>query len=228
MDKMMKLLLVEDERRLSEALVALLKQHDYQVDAVFDGTTGEQYALAGNYHAIILDIMLPGKNGFDVLRSLRDTGNSTPVLLLTAKAEVGDKITGLDLGADDYLTKPFVAGEFLARLRAITRRKGGLVPDELVLGNTVLDCATYELINANNKVKLGQKEFRVLELLLQNHPRIMSKERFIDEIWGIESSTEYNAIEVYISFLRKKLAAIQSNLAIKSTRGVGYSIEVAP
>ena len=136
----MRILLVEDERQLSEALVALLKQHEYQVDAVFDGITGQDYALLGNYSALILDVMLPGKNGFELLRELRAAGASTPVLLLTAKADVRDRITGLDLGADDYQVKPFAAGELLARLRAITRRKGELVADELVLGNTLLDC----------------------------------------------------------------------------------------
>ena len=222
----MRILLVEDERQLSEALVALLKQHEYQVDAVFDGIAGQDYALLGNYSALILDVMLPGKNGFELLRELRAAGASTPVLLLTAKADVRDRITGLDLGADDYLVKPFAAGELLARLRAITRRKGELVADELVLGNTLLDCSTHLLSNERQTIKLGQREFKILELLLKNHPRIIPKDRLIDDAWGIENSAEYNAIEVYISFLRKKFAAIESDLAIKATRGVGYSIEV--
>jgi DNA-binding response OmpR family regulator len=222
----MRILLVEDERQLSEALVALLKQHEYQVDAVFDGNTGQDYALLGNYSALILDVMLPGKNGFELLRELRAAGASTPVLLLTAKADVRDRITGLDLGADDYLVKPFAAGELLARLRAITRRKGELVADELMLGNTLLDCSTHLLSNGRQTIKLGQREFKILELLLKNHPRIIPKDRLIDDAWGIENSAEYNAIEVYISFLRKKFAAIESDLAIKATRGVGYSIEV--
>ncbi|MDR3053050.1 MAG: response regulator transcription factor [Coriobacteriales bacterium] len=222
----MRILLVEDERQLSEALVALLKQHDYQVDAVFDGITGQEYALLGSYSALVLDVMLPGKSGFEVLRALRAAGVATPVLLLTAKAGVGDRIAGLDLGADDYLIKPFAAGELLARLRAITRRKGELIADEIALGNTVLDCSTHLLSNGRQAIRLGNREFLILELLLKSHPRIIPKDRFADEVMGTENTAEYNAIEVYVSFLRKKLVAVQSDLTIKATRGVGYSIEV--
>jgi DNA-binding response OmpR family regulator len=216
---------VEDERELSEILATLLKQKLYSVDTVRDGISGEDYAMSGIYDAIILDIMLPGQNGVDMLRSIRSKGNTTPVLLLTAKADVDDKITGLDTGADDYLTKPFATGELLARLRAITRRKDHFVGDELRAGNTVLDMNTHELRGESNAVKLPAKEYQIMELLMQNSRQIIPKERFIEKIWGFETTAEYNTIEVYVSFVRKKLAAIGSDLQIKAARGAGYSLE---
>ncbi|MCC8123101.1 MAG: response regulator transcription factor [Oscillospiraceae bacterium] len=222
----MRILLVEDERQLSDVLAALLKQQGgYSVDAVYDGVSGEDCALSGIYDAIILDVMLPKKDGMSVLRTLRTEGCSTPVLLLTAKSEVDDKITGLDCGADDYLTKPFATGELLARLRALTRRKGELTGDELTIGQTVLNRRTHELICAENAVKLGLKEYQLMEILLENQKQILSKDRLIEKIWGYDSEAEYNAIEVYISFLRKKLAAIGSPVQIKASRGIGYYLE---
>lgn len=223
----MNILIIEDEKPLSEVLSLLLKQQGYNTDAVYDGLTGEDYALSGIYDVIILDIMLPGKNGLEVLRSLRKAGLATPVLLLTARSEVDDKISGLDIGADDYLTKPFVSGELLARLRALTRRKGEYVSDELTNGNTVLDKNTHELVCAGSRVKLSVKEFQVLELLMLGGRQIISKERIIEKIWGYDSDAEYNVIEVYISFIRKKLYAIGSDIVIKAVRGVGYSIGAA-
>jgi DNA-binding response OmpR family regulator len=221
----MNVLIVEDERELSEILAALLKQKLYNVDAVCDGISGEDYAMSGIYDAILLDIMLPGQNGIDMLRSIRAKGNTTPVLLLTAKSEVEDKITGLDTGADDYLTKPFAAGELLARLRAITRRKDHFIGDELCVGNTTLDMNAHELRNEGNTVKLPSKEYQIMELLMQNNRQIIPKERFIEKIWGFDTNAEYNTIEVYVSFVRKKLAAIGSDLRIKAVRGVGYALE---
>lgn len=221
----MKVLIIEDERQLSEALATLLEQNMYSVDVANDGVSGEEYALSGIYDVILLDIMLPCKNGWDVLRSLREKKISTPILLLTAKYEVEDKIHGLDLGADDYLTKPFSTGELMARIRAITRRKGELVGDELVLNTTVLKKSTHELCCKGNTVKLSAKEYQILEMLLQNHTQIIPKERFVEKIWGFESDAEYNVIEVYISFIRKKLAAIHADITIKATRGIGYSLE---
>jgi DNA-binding response OmpR family regulator len=221
----MRLLVIEDERELSEALVALLKQEKYEADAVYDGLSGEDYAMCGIYDLILLDIMLPGKNGVDVLRSIRKQGLDTPVLLLTAKSEVEDKIRGLDTGADDYLTKPFVAGELMARIRAMTRRKGEYVGDELSVMGTTLDKNTYEIICGNNSIKLAVKEYQILELLMTNSRQIIPKERLIEKIWGFDSEAEYNAIEVYISFVRKKLSAIGSAMQIKAVRGVGYSLE---
>ncbi|MCL2164668.1 MAG: response regulator transcription factor [Oscillospiraceae bacterium] len=222
----MKILLVEDERQLSDVVAALLKQNLHEVDAVYNGTDGEDYAMSGVYDAVILDIMLPGKTGIDVLSSLRRQGNATPVLLLTAKSEVEDRITGLDSGADDYLTKPFASGELLARLRAITRRGNEFIGDELRAGNTSLDKNTHELKGAKGSIKLSTKEYQIMDLLLTNSRQIIPKERFMEKIWGFDSETEYNSIEVYVSFVRKKLTAIGSDLQIKAVRNAGYSLEV--
>lgn len=221
----MNILLVEDERQLSEALVKILKHDKYSVDAVYNGIDAQDYALSGIYDVIILDVMLPGKNGFEVLRNIRKEKISTPVLMLTARGEVSDKITGLDYGADDYLTKPFDTGELLARIRAMTRRKGEFVGDELSFGGTVLFKDTREVSCNGASVKLGGKEYLVLEMLMQNTNQIVPKERIIEKIWGFDSDAEYNAIEVYVSFIRKKLTAIQSGMQIRAVRGVGYSLE---
>lgn len=223
----MKILLIEDERQLSDVLTVLLRQNLHEVDAVYNGIDGEDYALTEVYDAIILDIMLPGKNGVEVLRSLRKHGNSTPVLLLTAKSEVEDRISGLDCGADDYLTKPFVSGELLARLRAITRRGSEFIGDELRAGNTILDKNTHELRGEAGAVKLAAKEYQIMDMLLNNNSQIIPKERFLEKIWGFDNEAEYNNIEVYVSFVRKKLAAIGSDLRIKAVRNVGYSLEVS-
>lgn len=224
----MKVLIVEDERQLSDILVTLLTQKGYAADAVYDGADGEEYALSGIYDVIILDIMLPKKNGLEVLRAIRKAGVSTPVLLLTAKSEVEDKIAGLDHGADDYLTKPFSSGELLARIRALTRRKGAYVGDELCYGDTILNRDTHEISRRGSTVKLGLKEYQILEMLMQNSGQIIPKERFIEKIWGFDAEAEYNAIEVYISFIRKKLFAIDSGMQVKAVRGVGYALEDAP
>jgi len=223
----MKILLVEDERQLSDVLAVLLRQNLHEVDAVYNGTDGEDYAMTGIYDAIILDIMLPEQSGLAVLRALRRRGNATPVLLLTAKAEAEDKIKGLDIGADDYLTKPFVTGELLARLRAITRRGNEFVGDELRVGNTTLDKNTHELCGKGGAVKLAAKEFQIMDMLFRNRTQIIPKERFVEKIWGFDSAVEYNSIEVYISFVRKKLMAIGSDVQIKAVRGVGYCVEVS-
>jgi len=219
------ILIIEDELPLCEVLVTLFRQNDYSVDAANDGITGEEYAESGIYDAILLDIMLPRKNGLEVLRSLRNKKISTPILLLTAKSEVEDKISGLDCGADDYLTKPFVSGELMARVRAITRRKGEVTGDEIACNRTTLNISTHTISCKGNAVKLGGKEYQIMELLMQNSRQIIPKERIIEKIWGFESGAEYNAIEVYVSFLRKKLTAIHADIQIKATRGAGYSLE---
>ena len=221
----MKILIVEDERQLSDVLVVMLRQNLHDVDAVFNGIDGEDYAMTGVYDAIILDIMLPGKDGIEVLRALREQGNATPVLLLTAKSEIEDRIRGLDCGADDYLTKPFAAGELLARVRAITRRGNEYVGDELRAGNTSLDRNTHELQGANGTVKLSSKEYLIMDMLMQNSRKIIPKDTFVEKIWGFDNEAEYNSIEVYVSFVRKKLAAIGSDLQIKAVRNVGYCLE---
>ena len=222
----MKLLVVEDEMQLADALSEILKRNMYSVDTVYNGTDGLDNALTGVYNCIILDIMLPGMSGLDVLRNLRKEKINTPVLLLTARSEVEDKINGLDCGADDYLTKPFVTGELLARVRALTRRKGELV-DENRLDYNGLELAknTCSVVWQGNDVKLSLKEYQIMELLISNPHRILPKERIIEKIWGYESDVEYNNIEVYISFLRKKLTAISAPVQIKTARGIGYSLE---
>ena len=221
----MQILVVEDEVSLADAIVAILKKEQYFADAVYDGKDGLDYALSGIYDLILLDIMLPKMNGIEVLKELRKQGISTPVMLLTAKSEVDDKIRGLDTGADDYLTKPFNKGELLARIRALTRRKGEIPANEMTYGDITLNQSTYELICGANSVKLGGKEFKIMQMLMYAPKNIISKDKFIEKIWGYDSEAEYNNIEVYVSFLRKKLTAIKSTVQIKASRGIGYYIE---
>ena len=221
----MRLLLAEDEKELSKALCAILKHNNYSVDAVFNGQDALDYGLCENYDGIILDIMMPKKNGLDVLKELRAQGVSTPVLMLTAKAEVDDRILGLDLGADDYLTKPFSMGELLARIRAVTRRKSEFSPNLLTSGNVSLNRETFELSADNNSIRLGNKEFQMMEMLMSNPGRLISTEQFMERIWGYETEAEINVVWVYISYLRKKLSTINANVEIKAVRGVGYTLE---
>ena len=221
----MRLLLAEDEKELSKALCAILKHNNYSVDPVFNGQDALDYGLCENYDGIILDIMMPKMNGLDVLKELRAQGISTPVLMLTAKAEVDDRILGLDLGADDYLTKPFSMGELLARLRAITRRKSEFLPNLLSSGSLSLNRETYELSVGSNSVRLGNKEFQMMEMLMSNPGRLISTEQFMERIWGYETEAEINVVWVYISYLRKKLGSLGANLEIKAVRGVGYTLE---
>ena len=221
----MRLLLAEDEKELSKALCAILKHNNYSVDAVFNGQDALDYGLCENYDGIILDIMMPKKNGLDVLKELRAQGVSTPVLILTAKAEVDDRILGLDLGADDYLTKPFSMGELLARIRAITRRKSEFSPNLLQSGNVSLNRETFELSADSNSVRLGNKEFQMMEMLMSNPGRLISTEQFMERIWGYETEAEINVVWVYISYLRKKLSNLNANVEIKAVRGVGYTLE---
>lgn len=221
----MQILIVEDEVSLADAITAILKKEQYFVDAVYNGKDGLDYALSGIYDLILLDIMLPEMNGLDVLKAIRNNGISTPVMLLTARTEVNDKIKGLDCGADDYLTKPFNKGELLARVRALTRRKGEIPSNELKFGDIVLNQSTYELSCGNASLKLGAKEFRIMQMLMFSQKSIISKDEFIEKIWGYDSEAEYNSIEVYVSFLRKKLGAIKSGVQIKASRGVGYYLE---
>lgn len=221
----MRLLLAEDEKELSKALCAILKHNNYSVDAVFNGQDALDYGLCENYDGIILDIMMPKKNGLEVLRELRAQGVSTPVLMLTAKAEVEDRIMGLDLGADDYLTKPFSMGELLARIRAITRRKSEFSPNLLTSGNLSLNRETFELSVGGNSLRLGNKEFQMMEMLMSNPGRLISTEQFMERIWGYETEAEINVVWVYISYLRKKLLNLGAKLEIKAVRGVGYTLE---
>ncbi len=221
----MKLLLVEDEIPLADALSEILKRNKYSVDAVYDGEDGLEYAKTGLYDCIVLDIMLPRMDGIQVLRKLRAAGFSTPVMLLTAKSEVEDIISGLDCGADDYLTKPFSTEELLARIRALTRRTGDVIPDCYQFHDLKLNMRSYALSTDSNSIKLSLKEYQIMEMLIANPRQIIPKERIIEKIWGFEKDVEYNNIEVYISFLRKKLSAISSAVQIKTARGIGYSLE---
>lgn len=222
----MRLLVVEDEMQLADALSEILKRNMYNVDTVYDGVSGLDNALTGVYDCIILDIMLPGMSGMEVLRNMRREHISTPVLLLTARSEIEDKINGLDCGADDYLTKPFVTGELLARVRALTRRKGEIVDENRLDYNGLeLNKNTCSVMWKGNDVKLSLKEYQIMELLISNPHQILPKERIIEKIWGYESDVEYNNIEVYISFLRKKLSVISAPVQIKTARGIGYSLE---
>ena len=220
----MRLLLAEDEKELSKALCAILKHNNYSVDAVYDGQDALDYGLDENYDGIILDLMMPKKNGLEVLEALRKAGVSTPVLILTAKTQLEDKIAGLDKGADDYLTKPFATGELLARIRAMTRRKSEFTPNLMTFGNLSLNRETFELSSPTGTVRLGNKEFQMLELLMDNPGRLISTEQFMERIWGYETEAEINVVWVYISYIRKKLAGLDANVEIKATRGVGYSL----
>lgn len=221
----MRLLLAEDEKELSKALCAILKHNNYSVDPVYNGQDAFDYGLDENYDGIILDIMMPKMNGIEVLRKLRENGISTPVLMLTAKSEVEDKILGLDTGADDYLTKPFNMGELLARIRALTRRKSEFSPNILSFSNITLNRETFELSAKDNSIRLGNKEFQMLEMLITNPGRLISTEQFMERIWGYETEAEINVVWVYISYLRKKLSNLKANVEIKAVRGVGYTLE---
>jgi DNA-binding response OmpR family regulator len=220
----MRLLLAEDEEELSNALVAILKHSSYTVDAVYDGEEALDYGLSGAYDGIILDIMMPGMEGTQVLKRLREEGITTPVLFLTAKSDVDDKIKGLDLGADDYLTKPFDMGELLARIRAMTRRRSDFSQPSLSCGNLTLDRNTYELSTPeHDSIRLAGREFQMMEMLMTSPGRVVSVDNFMDRIWS-DGEADINVVWVYISNLRKKLTALGSSAEIKASRGVGYSI----
>lgn len=222
----MRILLAEDERSLSRAVITLLEKNNYSADAVDDGQEALEYLEAGNYDALILDLMMPKMDGLTVLRTLREQGNPIPVLILTAKSEVDDKVLGLDTGANDYLTKPFSTQELMARIRAMTRSQtGGQVTSRLTFGNITLDQATFELSSPAGSFRLANKEFQMMEMLMRNPRQIIPTERFLERIWGYDSEVELSVVWVYISYLRKKLSALRSNIQIKVTRNAGYSLE---
>lgn len=223
---MMKLLYAEDEKSMSEAVVDILTYHKYIVDAVYDGEEALDYAVAESYDGIILDIMMPKKNGFEVLKTLRQKGINTPVLLLTAKSEVEDRIAGLDMGADDYLPKPFAMGELLARVRAMLRRKETFTPDILKCGNISLNLQSYELSNGKQAFVLPKLEYQLMELFMLNRGIYLSSEDLLVKVWGHDTDAELGTVWVYISYLRKRLAALDANVAITAKRNVGYTLEV--
>jgi len=222
----MRILIADDEDDLTNALKAMLTVEHYSVDVVNNGQDALDYALSENYDGIVLDIMMPMMDGLTVLSTLREKGIPTPVLLLTAKSEIRDRIQGLDAGADDYLPKPFAPGEFVARVRALTRRSGTFVAKQLSIGNIALDCTTFDLRCGDNTIRLGNKEFQMIEMLMRQQGRFISTEQFMDRIWGYESQSEQNVVWAYISYLRKKLNAIGSNVRISASRGRGYILEV--
>ena len=222
----MRVLIVEDERRLAEALGQITAEQRYQADVVYDGADGLDYGLTEQYDVIILDVMLPKLDGFEVASRLRHAHVSTPILMLTARDELPDKIAGLDRGADDYMTKPFDIGELLARVRALTRRQGEVIGEQLTAGDLTLELSTRSLRGGEKSVRLGFKEFDVLRQLMV-HPRaVVPKEDIIARVWGLDSEAEDNNVEVYISFLRKKLVFLESRVSIGTVRKVGYYLEV--
>lgn len=223
----MRIMIAEDEEKLADALVQIFAKNKMTADAFGNGIDALDNALTGIYDVIVLDIMMPGMTGIEVLRKIRAEGMDTPVLMFTAKDEISDKVKGLDSGADDYLTKPFATEELLARVRALSRRSSAAIvnSDIITCGDLSLDTAAYELSCGKNSLKLGLKEFSIMDLLMKNSGRVLSKETLITKIWGYDSDAEYNNVEVYISFLRKKLDFIKSKAAIKTVRGVGYTLE---
>ena len=222
----MRLLVVEDEQRLADTLADILQNQKYLVDVCYDGESGLDNAMSGIYDAIIMDVMMPKMNGFDVVRSMRRQGNATPVLMLTARTETMDKVTGLDCGADYYLTKPFEIEELLACIRALRRRQGEVVSEELRFGSVVLNLNTCTLQCEQRSVRLSAKEFELMRILMSNRENIVPKETLLLKVWGYESDAEDNLVEVYISFLRKKLDFIKADVRIDVVRRVGYHLEV--
>lgn len=222
----MKLLLIEDEQTLSDALVHIFKKEKYTVDAVYDGESGLDLGLSGIYDIIILDLMLPKMSGIEVLKALRANSITTPILILTAKSTILDKVEGLDNGADDYLAKPFSPPELLARVRALIRRKTESINEDVIsFGDIELNISAYELVCGDKKVKVSLKECEIFKYFLQRPKFVVTKDELIIKLWGYDSEAEYNNIEVYISFLRKKLMFVGAKTEISTVRGAGYKLE---
>ena len=224
----MHVLVVEDDARLAEALARILEDNGYTTDVVHDGEAGVRYGETGTYDVIILDVMLPKADGFTVAQRLRRAHVGTPILLLTARDAISDKICGYDSGADDYMTKPFNPQELLARIRAMTRSPLAKEPNRLSMGNVSLDLASYELSTPAGSFRLTSKEFQMMEMLLANPRRLIPTERFLEKIWGYDTEAEIHVVWVYISYLRKKLASLQANVQIRVARNAGYSLEEIP
>lgn len=221
----MRILLAEDERSLSKAVKAILTKNNYSVDTVYDGEEAVLYALASEYDLIIMDIMMPKKDGILALKELRSKGRNVPVLMLTARSEIDDKVEGLDSGANDYMTKPFAAKELLARIRVLTRQNSSSNDNILRFGNITLDRGSFELSSPKGRYRLAGKEFQMMEMLMMNHGILISTERFMDKIWGLDSEADISTAWTYISFLRKKLAALGADVRIKAIRNAGYTLE---
>ena len=221
----MKLLLAEDNKDISKALLVLFEKQGYSVEAVYNGNDALDYALLGGFDGIILDIMMPGKNGIEVLKELRNNNITTPVLMLTAKGEMEDRVLGFDPGADDYLPKPFAAVELLSRVRAMLRRRNNYQPDILEVKGLSLNKRNMELLYKDEAVRLGNREFQIMEMLMENIGCIISTESFVERIWGWDSSVELNVVWVTISNLRKKISSLDAPVNIKAVRGAGYMLE---
>lgn len=222
----MHVLIVEDEIRLADSLQQIMKNQKYSCDVVYNGQDGFDYAVSGIYDVVILDIMLPKMDGFEVVRRLRRESVKTPVILLTARDDISDKVRGLDVGADDYLTKPFFAEELLARVRAVTRRQGDIIIEELKVGDLTLNLDNYTLYCGEKSIHLGFKEFEILRILMSSQKSIVQKEDILTKVWGYDSDAEDNNVEVYISFIRKKLAYLDSKVSVTTIRRIGYHMEV--
>jgi DNA-binding response OmpR family regulator len=222
----MRILLAEDERDLSRALSAILSKNNYSVDAVYNGEDAISYIESGVYDCVILDVMMPKIDGITVLKNIRSKNINIPIIILTAKTEIEDRITGLDCGADDYMTKPFYAKELLARIRAITRRSNYSGTSTITFGNTTLDRTTYTLSTESNSLRLANKEYQMLELLLFKPGTVIPVDKFMDKIWGYDSESDINVVWVYVSYLRKKLSQLDSNLEIKAMRNSGYYLSI--
>ncbi|TCL60951.1 DNA-binding response OmpR family regulator [Kineothrix alysoides] len=224
----MRLLVIEDEEALADALCEILRQNSYMADSVSNGLEGLDYARSGIYDMILLDIMLPGMDGISILKALRREQIFTPVILLTAKTELQDIVTGLDAGSDDYLAKPFSTTELLARIRALTRRGSNYTGEIITHADISLNKGTMELSCGKNSIKLGAKEFQLMEIFLTSPKQVIPKDLLIEKVWGFDTDAEYNNVEVYVSFLRQKLHSLGTAVQIKTSRGIGYYLEVAP
>ena len=221
----MNILVVEDERNLADAIVQILIDDHFNAEAVYDGNAGLTAAQSGLYDAVVLDIMLPGIDGIQIVKELRHSGNSIPVLMLTAKTSTGDMVQGLDAGSDDYMTKPFGAPELLARVRALTRRQVDVVIDEITFADLKLDLTTHDLSCGEHKVHLSGKEFAVMQMLMSSNSRVVSKQDLLSRVWGTSGDASENSVEAYISFLRKKVSHIHSHVQITTLRMLGYRLE---
>ena len=221
----MNILVVEDERNLADAIVRIVSDAGFNCETVYDGNAGLTSAESGLYDAVIMDVMLPGMDGIQIVRELRHQGNSIPVLMLTARTSTSDKVEGLDAGADDYMTKPFEAAELLARLRALTRRQGDVVIDTVTFADLTLDLETHDLSCDGREVHLSGKEFEVLKMLMSSNARVVSKQDLLTRVWGADADASENSVEAYISFLRKKLTHVHSKVQITTLRMLGYRLE---
>lgn len=221
----MRILIAEDEVTINKALKVMLEKNKYTVDSVYDGQSALNYIENTTYDVIVLDIMMPIKSGMEVLKTIRSNNINTPVLFLTAKSEISDRVSGLEAGADDYLPKPFDANEFLARVKALSRRSNSYISSSLSIGNTTLDLNSYILKTEYEETKLNNKEFQLFELFIKNPKKVFSSELLMEKVWDIDSSADIDVVWTYIGFLRRKLKQINSNLEIKTIRGAGYALE---